>query len=38
MSVGDWLRSGWLDLALTAAWFVLVSAIGVRVWRRGSGE
>jgi hypothetical protein len=23
-----WLTSGWLDVALTAAWFLLVFAVG----------
>jgi hypothetical protein len=36
--IGGWLTSGWLDVGLIAAWFLVVLAIGARVWRRGGGE
>lgn len=33
----NWLTSGWIDVVLTPAWFLLVIGIGVRVWER-SGD
>jgi hypothetical protein len=34
----SWLTSGWIDVALTAAWSLLVFAVATWVWRRPSGD
>ena len=36
--VATWLTSGWIDAAMILGWMVLVTAIGLRVWRSGGGR
>jgi hypothetical protein len=36
--IAGWLTSGWLDVALVAAWFLVVLVVGAGVWGRGDGE
>jgi hypothetical protein len=38
VTLASWLTSGWIDVALTAAWFLLVFAVATWVWRRPSGD
>lgn len=32
-----WMNSGWIDVALTAAWFAFVGAIARRWWSKTGG-
>ncbi len=38
MIVANWLLSGWIDAAAIVGWMALVTAIGVRMWRRSGDE
>ena len=36
--LATWLTSGWIDVALVTGWMGLVTAIGIRAWKRSEDD